>query len=118
MSLSPSSGFGSSDSNPWRSHCSTANPRTIRSSSPPASGRRAVAFDLPGFGESSAVRGARYFDLRAPFYAAVVDGVRRELDLRRPHLVGHSLGTGVAFVSAVTDPDAFRSLVLVAPGGL
>src|SRR2546423_733583 len=83
-----------------------------------ASGRRAIAFDLPGLGESRPVRGARYFDLHAPFYAAVVDGVRRALDLRRPHLVGHSLGTGVAFVSAVTDPDAFRSLVLVAPGGL
>jgi pimeloyl-ACP methyl ester carboxylesterase len=83
-----------------------------------ASGRRAIAFDLPGFGESSPVRGARYFDLRAPFYASVVGAVRRALDLGRPHLVGHSLGTGVAFVSAVTDPDALRSLVLVAPGGL
>jgi len=83
-----------------------------------ASGRRAIAFDLPGFGESSPVRRARYFDPEAPFYAAVVDGVRRALGLHRPHLVGHSLGTGVAFVSAVTDPDAFSSLVLVAPGGL
>ena len=32
-----------------------------------ASGRRAIAFDLPGFGESTPVRGARYFDPRDPF---------------------------------------------------
>jgi pyruvate dehydrogenase E2 component (dihydrolipoamide acetyltransferase) len=83
-----------------------------------ASGRRAIAFDLPGFGESTPVRGARYFDLDAPFYASVVDGVRRALGLVRPHLVGHSLGTGVAFVSAVTHPNSIRSLVLAAPGGL
>src|SRR5438045_6640335 len=83
-----------------------------------ASGRRAIAFDLPGFGESTPVPGARYFDLRVPFYAAVVDEVRQALELERPHLVGHSLGTGVAFVAAVTDPDAIRALVLAAPGGL
>ena len=48
-----------------------------------ATGRRAVAFDLPGFGESTAVRGARYFDPTAPFYAAVVEGVRGALGLDR-----------------------------------
>src|SRR5712692_10262863 len=52
-----------------------------------ASGRRAIAFDLPGFGESTPVRGARYFDAGHPFYPAVVDGVRRALGLERPHLV-------------------------------
>lgn len=83
-----------------------------------ATGRRAVAFDLPGFGESSAVPGARYFDLEQPFYAMVVEGVRRALGLDRPHLVGHSLGGGIAFVTAVTHPHAYRSLTLVAPGGL
>ena len=82
-----------------------------------ASGRRAVAFDLPGFGDSTSVRGARYFDPRTPFYPAVVDGVRRGLSLERPHLVGHSLGGGIAGVSAVVYPGAWRSLTLVAPGG-
>jgi len=82
-----------------------------------ASGRRAVAFDLPGFGASSRVRGARYFDRHKPFYPAVVDGVRRALGLERPHLVGHSLGGGIAGVSAVVYPEAWRSLTLVAPGG-
>jgi pyruvate dehydrogenase E2 component (dihydrolipoamide acetyltransferase) len=82
-----------------------------------ASGRRAIAFDLPGFGESTAVKGARYFDLHDPFYPAVVDGVRRALGLERPHLVGHSLGGGIVGVSAIVHPDAWRSLTLVAPGG-
>jgi len=82
-----------------------------------ASGRRAVAFDLPGFGESTAVKDAAYFDPRAPFYPAVVDGVRRALGLARPHLVGHSMGGGIAAVSAVTHPEAWRSMTLVAPGG-
>ena len=82
-----------------------------------ASGRRAIAFDLPGFGESSAVGGARYFDPRDPFYPTVVDGVRRALGLERPHLVGHSLGGGIAAVTSVVHPHAWRSLTLVAPGG-
>jgi len=82
-----------------------------------ASGRRAIAFDLPGFGESTPVRGARYFDTRDPFYPAVVDGVRRALGLERPHLVGHSLGGGIAGVTAVVYPRDWRSLTLVAPGG-
>ena len=82
-----------------------------------ASGRRAIAFDLPGFGESTPVAGAKYFDPRDPFYPAVVEGVRQALWLDRPHLVGHSLGGGIAGVTAVVHPDAWRSLTLVAPGG-
>ena len=82
-----------------------------------ATGRRAIAFDLPGFGESARVEGARYLDPQEPFYPAVVDGVRRALGLERPHLVGHSLGGGIAAVAAVTCPAAWRSVTLVAPGG-
>jgi pimeloyl-ACP methyl ester carboxylesterase len=82
-----------------------------------ASGRRAIAFDLPGFGDSTTVDGARYFDPREPFYPAVVHAVSRALGLERPHLVGHSLGGGIAAVTAVVHPDAWRSVTLVAPGG-
>jgi pimeloyl-ACP methyl ester carboxylesterase len=81
------------------------------------SGRRAIAFDLPGFGESTRVKGARYFDLADPFYPAVVDGVRRSLGLDHPHLVGHSLGGGIVAVTSVVHPHAWRSLTLVSPGG-
>jgi pimeloyl-ACP methyl ester carboxylesterase len=82
-----------------------------------ASGRRAIAFDLPGFGDSTKVDRARYFDPREPFYPAVVHAVSRALGLERPHLVGHSLGGGIAAVTAVVHPDAWRSVTLVAPGG-
>jgi pimeloyl-ACP methyl ester carboxylesterase len=81
------------------------------------SGRRAIAFDLPGFGQSTRVRGARYFDQRDPFYPAVVDGVREALGLERPHLIGHSLGGGIVGVTAVIHPDRWSSVTLVAPGG-
>lgn len=82
-----------------------------------ASGRRAIAFDLPGFGDSTRVDGARYFDPREPFYPAVVHAVSTALGLERPHLVGHSLGGGIAAVTAVVHPEAWRSMTLVAPGG-
>jgi pyruvate dehydrogenase E2 component (dihydrolipoamide acetyltransferase) len=82
-----------------------------------ATGRRAIAFDLPGFGDSTKVDGARYFDPGEPFYPAVVHAVSRALGLERPHLVGHSLGGGIAAVTAVVHPDAWRSVTLVAPGG-
>ncbi|HEV2250912.1 MAG TPA: alpha/beta fold hydrolase [Candidatus Limnocylindria bacterium] len=82
-----------------------------------ASGRRAVAFDLPGFGESTRVRDARYFDPRDPFYPEVVAGLRLALDLGRTHLVGHSLGGAVSAITSVVHPEPWRSLTLVAPGG-
>jgi pyruvate dehydrogenase E2 component (dihydrolipoamide acetyltransferase) len=82
-----------------------------------ASGRRAIAFDLPGFGDSTKVDRAGYFDPHEPFYPAVVHAVSRALGLERPHLVGHSLGGGIAAVTAVVHPDAWRSVTLVAPGG-
>jgi pimeloyl-ACP methyl ester carboxylesterase len=37
------------------------------------------------------------------------------LGLARAHLVGHSLGTGIAMQLALTDPERVASLVLVAP---
>ena len=82
-----------------------------------ADGRRVVAFDLPGFGLSERAAAPDYFG-RPSFYADVVDAVRARLDLGRPHLIGHSLGGGIAFVSAISHPDRYRSLTLVAPGGL
>ncbi|MGH2499921.1 MAG: alpha/beta fold hydrolase, partial [Candidatus Limnocylindria bacterium] len=83
-----------------------------------ATGRRAFAVDLPGFGESAAVRGARYFDAARPFYATFVGEVIDALGLPRVHLVGHSLGGAVAFMGAAARPDRVRSLTLVAPAGL
>ncbi|HUG56233.1 MAG TPA: alpha/beta fold hydrolase, partial [Candidatus Limnocylindrales bacterium] len=83
-----------------------------------ASGRRAIAVDLPGFGESEPVRGARYFDPDDPFYAGFVCRLLDALGIERAHLVGSSMGGAVAFVAAVCAPSRVRSLVLVAPGGI
>ncbi|HUQ17939.1 MAG TPA: alpha/beta fold hydrolase [Candidatus Saccharimonadales bacterium] len=82
-----------------------------------ADGRRVVAFDLPGFGDSERPASPDYFG-EPSFYATIVDAVRARLGLERPHLIGHSLGGGIAFVSAVSHPDRYRSLTLAAPGGL
>lgn len=83
-----------------------------------AAGHPAYALDLPGFGESEAVRGARYFDPRSPFYGQVISGALDALGLPRAHLVGHSLGGAITYVAAVTDPERVASLTLVASGGL
>lgn len=83
-----------------------------------ASGRRAIAVDLPGFGESEPVPGARYFDPADAFYASFVRRLLDALDLERAHLVGSSMGGAVAFVAAVCAPSRVRSLTLVAPGGM
>ena len=80
-------------------------------------GRRVVAFDLPGFGESERPVEPDYFGVPS-FYATIVDAVRARLGLERPHLVGHSLGGGIAFVTAISHPARYRSLTLAAPGGL
>lgn len=82
-----------------------------------ADARRIVAFDLPGFGASERPVAPDYFGTPS-FYATVVDAVRERLGLDRPHLIGHSLGGGIAFVSAVSHPARYRSLTLAAPGGL
>lgn len=83
-----------------------------------AAGHRAFALDLPGFGESPAPRGARYFDADDPFYARVVMGALDALGLADAHLLGHSLGGAIAYGAAVTAPERVRSLVLVAGGGV
>lgn len=82
------------------------------------SGRRAIAFDLPGFGASERARRAKYFDPDEPFYARFVHAVMEALRIERAHIAGHSLGGAVAYTAAVWGPEHVRSLTLVAPGGL
>lgn len=73
--------------------------------------RDAVRLDLRGFGESD----------RPP--AGLIDPVADVLDtldhlgIASCHLVGSSLGGGVATEVALTRPDAVRSLLLAPPGG-
>lgn len=82
------------------------------------SGRRAIALDLPGFGESEAARRPRYFDLDGGLYASTFTGLLDELGLDRVHVAGQSFGGAVAFIAAIAAPERVRSLTLVAPGGI
>lgn len=81
-------------------------------------GFRAVAVDLPGFGESEAVAGASYFRGEQAVYARLVAEVLDALGIREAHVLGHSLGGAVAYMGTVSAPERVRSLTLVAPGGL
>jgi pimeloyl-ACP methyl ester carboxylesterase len=81
-----------------------------------AAGYRAVAVDLPGFGQSERAPKPKYFDPPEPYYVRFVRDVMDVLELERPHVVGHSMGGAVATAAASTMPERFASLTLVAPG--
>jgi pimeloyl-ACP methyl ester carboxylesterase len=83
-----------------------------------ATGRRVVALDLPGFGESERPKRVRYFGPDDAFYPAFVLATMDALGIERAHVCGNSMGGAVAFMTAVTAPSRVSSLVLVAPGGL
>lgn len=77
-------------------------------------GYRAIAFDLPGYGESApgpgwdATLGLRQF-------CEVLTSVAEALGLGDFHLVGHSLGGGIAMQYLLLHPSRLRSVTLVAP---
>ena len=68
-----------------------------------------IAWDAPGFGQSSDIdetwRAAQFADALAAFIA--------ELGLERPHVVGHSFGTMVALTLIQRHPEVPASLVLI-----
>jgi 4,5:9,10-diseco-3-hydroxy-5,9,17-trioxoandrosta-1(10),2-diene-4-oate hydrolase len=76
---------------------------------------RALMVDMPGFGQSDApeIKG-NYFTFAARAVAALLD----ELGIEQVHLVGNSLGGGVATRFALSFPDRAGRLVLMGPGGL
>lgn len=69
-----------------------------------------VRYDLRGFGESLPPTGpwSQHADLL---------GLLAELGISRAHLVGASVGAGIAVEAALAQPGAVASLVLAAPGG-
>ncbi|CAP55663.1 acetoin dehydrogenase dihydrolipoyllysine-residue acetyltransferase subunit [Gluconacetobacter diazotrophicus] len=79
-----------------------------------AAGRRVIAFDLPGHGGSTKDVGAGSLD----FFAGIVVGLLDTLGIPQAHLVGHSLGGGVALTVARTAPARVASLALIAPAGM
>jgi pyruvate dehydrogenase E2 component (dihydrolipoamide acetyltransferase) len=79
-----------------------------------AEGRRAIALDLPGHGGSSKEVGAG----DAAAMAEAAEAALEALGIESAHLVGHSLGGGVAALLARRRPDKVKSLSLIASAGL
>src|SRR5258706_5526781 len=82
------------------------------------SGRRAIAVDLPGFGESEAPGRVPYFGPNNAYYPRFMLALMDALELSTAHLIGSSMGGAVAYMTAVTAPERIRSLTLAASGGL
>ena len=78
----------------------------------PLPGMRLIAPDLPGFGES---RRNGAFRPSIPFYARSLEHFLDGLDVDRAILLGHSFGGTVATELALSDPDRFPALFLLAP---
>ncbi len=78
-----------------------------------ASPRRALAFDLPDFGETVATEG---FQHTVPSYAEFVDAALRTLGVRRVHLVVHDFGGPIGLVWAAGHLDALASITLIDVG--
>ena len=79
-----------------------------------AQGVRVIAVDLPGHGESSKGPG----DYSLGSFACTLRDLLDHLGIDRVHLVGHSLGGGVAMQFAYQFPQRIASMLLESSGGL
>jgi 3-oxoadipate enol-lactonase len=70
-------------------------------------GRRAVAFDYPGYGESELAENAT----REDFAAAILTAME-ELGIERAHVCGLSLGGVIAIAMHAVAPDRCASLII------
>lgn len=78
-------------------------------------GHRAVAFDLPDFGETIAPDGFEH----TPFgYAEFLGEALAELGIERAHLVVHDFGGPIGLIWAMGRPDALASITLIDTGVL
>ncbi|HEX2393616.1 MAG TPA: alpha/beta hydrolase [Solirubrobacterales bacterium] len=76
-------------------------------------GARALAFDLPDFGETAAPPG---FEHTAPGYATFVGQALEALEVERAHLVLHDFGGPIGLVWAAMNPAALASVTLIDTG--
>ena len=79
-----------------------------------AEGRQAVALDLPGHGGST-----KQLDRAdAESLAAIVGHTLNALGIERLHLVGHSMGGGIAISFALREPERVATLTLISSASL
>lgn len=76
-------------------------------------GHRALAFDLPDFGETIAPPG---FEYSAQGYAGFVGQALAELGVERVHLVVHDFGGPIGLVWAAMNTEAVASVTLIDTG--
>jgi pimeloyl-ACP methyl ester carboxylesterase len=74
---------------------------------------RAVAFDLPGFGQADKPRG---FDYQVSSYADFLQGALTELGIERVHLVVHDFGGPFGLLWGLQHPQAWASVALINVG--
>jgi len=73
-----------------------------------ARGHRVYALDLPPFGYTQ-----RHGPYTMAGWLTLLEGFERRLAIRRPLLVGHSLGAGVAAAEALARPRSVAGIVLL-----
>lgn len=76
---------------------------------------RAVALDLPGFGEADKPKD---FDYTVPAYANHLQAALEQLGIRRVHLVLHDFGGPFGLAWAAAHPEAVASVTLINTGAL
>jgi pyruvate dehydrogenase E2 component (dihydrolipoamide acetyltransferase) len=79
-----------------------------------AEGRQVIALDLPGHGGST--KQVDHAD--AESLAAVIGQALEGLGIERAHLVGHSMGGGIAIAFALRQPERVATLTLIASASL
>jgi pyruvate dehydrogenase E2 component (dihydrolipoamide acetyltransferase) len=79
-----------------------------------ADGRQVIALDLPGHGGS----GKQLDRADAESLAAIVEHALNALGIERLHLVGHSMGGGIAISFAVREPERVATLTLISSAAL
>lgn len=78
-----------------------------------AAGRRALALDLPDFGETAAPPG---FEHSVPGYAGFLAAALDALGVERAHLVIHDFGGPIGLAWAGEHPEALASVALIDTG--
>lgn len=79
-----------------------------------AHGRRAIAFDLPGFGSSPMPAAP----ISIPGYARILGGLMDALEIPSAAIVGNSMGAQITLELALSDPRRVERMVLVSPAGI